>query len=69
METTVIIILSLMILYLLITMLRDNFKRKWYRRGYLEASIKYNKEDYSKYNNFEDEANEVFEKDFGFHYD
>ena len=69
METAVIIIISLVILYFIITMVRESFKEKWYVRGYNEAYSKYDKSDAAPTKNITDVAKEKFHEDYGFHYD
>lgn len=70
MEITTIIIISLAIIYLIITMVRDSFKNKWYRRGYIDAALKYDttEDTYYKDVSYKDEANKKWYDKYGFHY-
>ncbi len=63
MEITVIIILSLLVLLIFTEMLRESQQKKWYRRGYIDASMKYDGSPNSK------EADDKFDEDYGFLYD
>lgn len=71
-EITGTIIASLCMAWFISTMFREHFKNKWYKRGYIEAASKYDKED-SEYDfnsiSYGDEADKKFNKEYGFHYD
>lgn len=41
MEWTVIIALGLLCIYVFLTIVRENQKQKWYRKGYCDACKKY----------------------------
>lgn len=66
-----IIILSLLVLYLIVDTIRDSFKKKWYKRGYLEACRKYDNTDYMDYDepDYSKEASKKFDDEYGFKYD
>jgi hypothetical protein len=69
MEATVIVIISLSIVWLIVTMLRDHFKSKWYERGYVEAARKYDNYDNCPKGGYGKEAKDKFYEEYGFHYD
>lgn len=45
METTAIIFLALVCLWLILDLMRTSNRRKWYRIGYTKACLKYDKSD------------------------
>lgn len=69
MELTIIIILSLAILYIVLTIFRESYQNKWFNRGYISAASKYDKSEYRSYSDHEDESNKIFHDKYGFHYD
>jgi hypothetical protein len=64
----VIVVLSLVIIFVFADMFRESQRKKWYRRGYIDASIKYDDEQYRS-NPHKEEANESFDSQYGFDYD
>lgn len=69
METPTIIILSLIIIWTVVSIVRDANRNKWYRRGYVEASLKYDKDSCYKSISYGDEADRKYYDDYGFKYD
>ena len=70
MGTTGIIIAIFLTIWFILTMFRERFKKKWYRSGYIDASLKYdNLDDDYKKNSYSDEADKKFNEQHTFHYD
>lgn len=69
MQITGIILLSLVIVLLIVTMIRDHFKNKWYRRGYVDAAHKYDESNNYTMFTYSKEADEKFHEDHGFQYE
>lgn len=71
MDTTAITILSLLIAYGILTIIRDSFKKKWYKEGYTDASINnnLNRSKPLTYSEISKEASKSFDDKHGFQYD
>ena len=69
MEITGIIFFSLLIAYTLLTIFKETYQNKWYRRGYTDACYKYDNKDDYRNQTYSQEANDEFHKQYGFHYD
>jgi hypothetical protein len=69
MEIAGIILFSLLIAYSILQMVKESFKRKWYKLGYIEAAMKYEQKDNFKgYSDYSKEAGEKFDDKYGFDY-
>jgi hypothetical protein len=69
MEIGGIIFLSLVVLWLILDIVRDSFKNKWYRRGYINACHKYDKFEHQPKDGYGEEADKEWYNKHGFHYD
>lgn len=67
MEVSIIIILSLAIIYVIVDIIRESQQKKWFKRGYMECAYKHDKKiDDEPYD--DSDAEEIFEKLYGFKY-
>ena len=63
----VIILASLIVLYMIIDTIREWNRSKWFVKGYVEACLKYEDNEY-RTNTIEEEAEEIFQEKHGFNY-
>lgn len=66
-EITVIVVVSLLIVLVIVDTIRESQRRKWYRRGYIDAYNKYSED--NDVLSVKEEAGSVFDSQYGFHYD
>jgi hypothetical protein len=60
-----IITLSLLCLYLVLIIINENRKQKWYRRGYVDACHRYDERGDYREITYEDEADSEFSVRYG----
>ena len=63
-----IIILTLCIIWIILMIFREWKQGKWYKRGYIDACIKYDQEDFYRDKSYTEEAENKFNEDYGFNY-
>ncbi len=68
MSATIIIILSLGIIYVIVDTIRESQRKKWYIKGYVEAGNKWDTQE-QRTDLRKNEAEDSFDYEHGFHYD
>lgn len=68
MSVIAIVFLSVCVLYIFSEMFRESQRKKWYKKGFLDAKLKHDS-DYPSYNDWDKDADELFDEQYGFHYD
>lgn len=67
MHATLIVILSLGIIWLVLDIVRESRRKEWFIRGYTRSCLEYDKSEY-RIKSYTEEAGEKFDEDYGDRY-